>query len=817
MGDTRTSAAELALSSAGRRLCNAAFIVAFMLTSSMMMLMPACSLALPEGRVYEMVSPVFKGGYGAQGLVVAPGGERVVFSSPGAFAGDPANNPESNGYVARREAGVEWSTAPLMPPATLVLASSVGDFSPTLDLALAGGKPGANEHFAGKGTEQEFLLHPTDAPDTAPNAPEPGPNWQLAGITLKDLNETPPGATVAGSSSDFSHMVLENSGNGLEQWLPEAASTESRLYDNASSQPCGALSEAVCSEAPTGASLRLVGLNNEGKAIDRSCRPSLGAGGQGRFNAVSADGGEVFFRTSIVNPCANEGQLFVRLAGARTLEVSRPLDSSKPFGGCVGEGSGVPGEVPCAGAGARKPSEFWGASEDGSRVFFTTSEPLEPATDKDSANDLYMAKIGCPSAEPECGVPKREVTSLVQVSHDPNTGQLPEIQGVVAIAPDGSHVYYVARGELLEESEVKRLEGEGRLAPHAGADNLYVYDSLTATTTFVADLCSGPGLSGKVEDIACPLDLEPEGSGVLERNDVGLWASGTHEAQVNVCARPSAGECTGARETGRFLVFSSYARLTADDTDNARDVYRYDAVTGTLERVSLGEAGYHENGNGEDEVASGKLLQNADASIADSEALGDFRVFRQHDMNSRAVSEDGARVVFTTSEPLSEAVGNGLSNAYIWHEGSVSSISTGSASAPVNTVLISSSGRDVFFTTTQGLVPQDTDGQQDVYDARIGGGFPPPPPEPQLCKGDACQGPLTNPAPLLVPGSGPQAPGENLAPPAKVTPKKLTRAQQLARALKACAKRPKRRRAACRRSARVKYAKAGHAARGSRR
>jgi hypothetical protein len=42
--------------------------------------------------------------------------------------------------------------------------------------------------------------------------------------------------------------------------------------------------------------------------------------------------------------------------------------------------------------------------------------------------------------------------------------------------------------------------------------------------------------------------------------------------------------------------------------------------------------------------------------------------------------------------------------------------------------------------------------------------------------------------------------------PAKVTPKKLTRAQQLALALKACAKQPKSKRAACRRSARKKYA-----------
>src|SRR6185437_8529350 len=59
--------------------------------------------------------------------------------------------------------------------------------------------------------------------------------------------------------------------------------------------------------------------------------------------------------------------------------------------------------------------------------------------------------------------------------------------------------------------------------------------------------------------------------------------------------------------------------------------------------------------------------------------------------------------------------------------------------------------------------PQDNDQAPDIYDARIGEGFP----EPQLpaasCEGEACYGPLTNPAPLLVPGSAVQAPGGNLA------------------------------------------------------
>jgi hypothetical protein len=65
----------------------------------------------------------------------------------------------------------------------------------------------------------------------------------------------------------------------------------------------------------------------------------------------------------------------------------------------------------------------------------------------------------------------------------------------------------------------------------------------------------------------------------------------------------------------------------------------------------------------------------------------------------------------------------------------------------------------VFFATHSQLVGQDTDGQGDVYDARTGGGFPPPAPPPTECEGDACLSPLaapidTTPASLSFSGSG---------------------------------------------------------------
>lgn len=119
------------------------------------------------------------------------------------------------------------------------------------------------------------------------------------------------------------------------------------------------------------------------------------------------------------------------------------------------------------------------------------------------------------------------------------------------------------------------------------------------------------------------------------------------------------------------------------------------------------------------------------------------------------------------------------------------------------------SGADIFFETADQLVPQDTDTQRDLYDARIDGGFPPPA-VPTSCEED-CQGaPGSQPlfgAPSSTTFSGPG----NLASPPETKPapkpklKPLTRAQKLAKAMKACRSKPKQARGACDKQARKRY------------
>jgi hypothetical protein len=722
--------------------------------------------ALPNGRLYEMVSPVYKAGYGvSETVAVAPGGESLVFTSLGGFDGILSGSEfGANDYLAQRGSS-GWAISPLRP-----LYGEVADVSSDLLYVLANAPLGPDAGVVKSASEEdEFLLHDLEAPNTAES-------WDVfGGVVLKPVNGETGSELEDGASPELCHVVLRGEGPLTE----EARKTAGQIYD---------LNRGCDGEQP---SLGLVGVrnksgvHNEPEPINRGCEVELGlasgtyAGSANKeqesgFNAIAANGREIFFTAAIPGnaECSRDIQLYVRLGGAKTLEVSRPLNG----GACVG--GGVSGEVPCQGAGERANAFFKGASEDGSKVFFTTREPLTGEA-TGGGSDLYMATIGCPAGEPGCEMAKREVTALTRVSRDLTAGQAAEVQGVVKIAPNGGRVYFVAHGVLSDAN------AEGH-APVAGADNLYVYDSTTQTMAFVADLCSGPALSGAIEDIHCPADIEAGGP----RSDDHLWGS-LPEAQT-------------AGSEGGVLVFTSYGQLTTDDRDNAKDVYRYEAATGRLERVSIGEAGADANGN---DSAFG-------ASIAIGFMGGDDTVVLQQEMKARAISEDGTRIVFTSAGPLSPQATNGTANVYEWHDGSVSLISSGTAEEADEEAVISPSGRDIFFNTTQGLVPQDTQGDRDIYDAHECSAqapcFSPSPVEREPCSGDACQGSLTNPAPLLVPGSFSQAPGGNFPPPKKVTTKTkpLTVAQKLARALKACAKQPQSRRAACRGGAHKKYAKA---------
>ena len=379
--------------------------VSLLVASCVLLAIPVRALALNPERHYEMVSPVYKGGFGAAEInAVAENGQSVAYRAPGAFEGQVGYSTFD--YLARREA-TQWSTVSLSAPTSVASELLNTDVTPNLDLKLEVAGTGTNAEAAAHEATSGLYLYQTTTPDTPAD-------WETAGLfhTLNGEVLTP---SFQGASESFCHVIFAT--NIGEPLLPEAPQAEknevTQLFDYSRG----------CSGRPR--TLKIVGVNNEGpegRLLGEECPAAFGNSASytppGRapneFNAVSLDGEEVFF-----TKCTRFGevaayQLFVRLGGSRTVEVSRPLTA------CIAHG--VAGEVPCEGAGERASAAFVGASEDGSTVYFTTGAPLV-AEDHDTGQDLYEARIGCAAAKPDCAAGEREVVSLTQVSHDPTAGR----------------------------------------------------------------------------------------------------------------------------------------------------------------------------------------------------------------------------------------------------------------------------------------------------------------------------------------------------------------------------------------------------------
>jgi hypothetical protein len=185
-------------------------------------------------------------------------------------------------------------------------------------------------------------------------------------------------------------------------------------------------------------------------------------------------------------------------------------------------------------------------------------------------------------------------------------------------------------------------------------------------------------------------------------------------------------------------------------------------------------------------VGEGAFTANAVPEERISSDNGDYVFFETtaplvpQDIDGEAkpatVGETNESVYFSESSDVYEWRRNGVDGcAHV--QGCVALITNG-RDGFMNVLLgTTPSGEDVFFATHSRLASQDVDSAGDVYDARVGGGFPPPPPRPVECEGDACSTPAGSPndltpSSLVFTGAG------NILPPpsASVKPKAAKRA-----------------------------------------
>jgi hypothetical protein len=339
----------------------------------------------------------------------------------------------------------------------------------------------------------------------------------------------------------------------------------------------------------------------------------------------------------------------------------------------------------------------------------------------------------------------------------------------VFASPDGSQAFFQSEDALTEEA----LKDSPGTEPKT-----YDFDLETGVLTYL------PGASGKIEIVAADTDgssfafKKPASGGAPAELD--LWSAGPNGGsvipvtQLPKSERVSVGRMSSDGSVLAFQTEASIAGFNNGGTHNGKEaiepgseqVYRYDAPANTLGCVSCPPHGVLPSGSSSSESTSASMStlsyyhrENPYDELGEAE-YGQAPA-------ARGISADGDQIFFDTPDPLvpqdtntDSLAGYILKNqekqgrdVYEWENGVVYLISSGKS--PQNSILLDSSanGDDVFFATTEGLVPGDTDGAFDVYDARIPHEGDNPPAAAVPCEGSVCQGPPNVPAPLTPPAS----------------------------------------------------------------
>lgn len=128
---------------------------------------------------------------------------------------------------------------------------------------------------------------------------------------------------------------------------------------------------------------------------------------------------------------------------------------------------------------------------------------------------------------------------------------------------------------------------------------------------------------------------------------------------------------------------------------------------------------------------------------------------------NRALSDDGRYVFFNSPDALVERDTDGKIDAYEYDTRTreVSILSSGTREFDSYFVEADREGRNVFIATRDQLSGWDNDKAYDLYDARTGGGYPEPLPEPADCSGESCQGSQSAAPPPPLAGSNLQGSG----------------------------------------------------------
>lgn len=804
------------------------------------------SAALPDCRVYEMVSPLDKNGGDIRALPPASGlytsfkqasldGGRITYTSSTAF-GDAVAGPYSSQYLSSRgEQG--WLTHGISPPrSTAVFEGKGGLPAPnwdaeslfeafTLDLCNAWVRDTNLEPLTPDGLVGFVNLYRRSNCDEdgyealTRHGPFGTASEYLSdsGELASDVGATGPGLRFQGASSDLSHQVFI-SGAAL---LPDEVG-----------------SEVKCSTTTPAATISYRWLRN-GVEIEGASA--------GRYTLTDADqGNAIQCQVLAVNSNAGSTQVAnaarVVAPAPQTLPPRAPDEISAPTASAVLTVGGAGGQTLTCDPRAEEwrgspafsyhwyrdailidgatastytvteddlatPAAFQcavTATNPGASVVKVsenrpTSPRLNPAAPIVNANmnktwlyDLHNGELKLVGVLPD-GKPNPE-NSVAGTLGSPVVTRQSTIEH--AVSKDGRRIFWTSKSgsaigpgqiyvridgkETLPVSEVSArywtAAVDGSRVLFTVDEELYEFDVDKALSGHPQPerLIAGqvPGLLGAADDLSriyfvseqalAGGSVEGEWNLYLEEEGViRLVAILSHDEEVHAVGlspiRPEPiRHASRVTADGRHIAFQSVTGLAGyDNVDPATgkrhtEVYRYDADTNELTCVSCNPSGEPPSGGPPISIPYNAFEEELTANPSFNAKFGEAATLPPWERDyhaSRVLSEDGNRVFFHSHEALDSRDTNGVQDVYQWEAqgtgscqeqgGCVDLISTGTSPQVSEFIDASVSGNDVFISTTSGIDPRD-EGAIDIYDARVGGGFPTPPLPPN-CLGDACQ------------------------------------------------------------------------------
>jgi hypothetical protein len=675
---------------------------------------------LPDNRAWEMVSPADKSGYDVlldTGRIrVSPseanGPMSAMFPALGPF-GDSISATKSPDYLSRRTRlpGTQgWSTHSAIPAQqAMTFSNNLGEFE-TLYL----GDPSKNFNKA-------VLLSLSTLPGAPPEVanvgklylrtdlskPGVGSYQLLSGCTFacsvpefEGGLDDPRAPKLAGTSADFSHVLFESS---LRLTEDAPANNLQKIYKSVDG------TVHFVGYVPASPARSCVGVAPDCVAAPEAV-PGVEADGHYTPHVISADGSRVFFT---VGP---------KILGNRAGKLYQRDDQGTPE---VGDDITMQlnaSERTYTTDPEALPATYWGATPDGSRAFFTTTEGLTddaPESPSGKFVPYYLRVVGGGlymwSLDPDA---EGHHLNYLSADHEPAddappAAEIEGVQGVIGISEDGTYVYFVARGQIVSGEPLLNT-GLGIYVWHEGEGVSYI--------GAIGFPVLGEVFAGPAHDF--------ESYGQLGSR---ITPSGHHLLiTLDRAPRPGGydhGECGS--------VFNHVG---------CAELYLYDALSGAAPIcVSCDQHG-------------------KPATVRAFISLHDPEVDRATTSHlNHPITDDGRYVFFSTAERLIPDDINGVTDAYVYDSatGEQSLLSSGESSSPSYFIEASSDGHDAFIATRERLSAWDYDTSKDIYDARIDGGFPEPPPAPKPCLGEACQDPplvLDDPSPNSATFSGPGNP-----------------------------------------------------------